>query len=40
MMYLENISQEDIVNLNLATGVPRLYELDAALTVVKSYDIQ
>ena len=40
MMYLENISQEEIANLNLATGVPRVYELDTALTVVKSYYIQ
>lgn len=40
MMYLENISQAEIVNLNLATGVPRLYEFDTALTVVKSYYIQ
>jgi len=37
MMYLEHISQEEIVNLNLATGVPRLYEMDTSLTVVKSY---
>jgi 2,3-bisphosphoglycerate-dependent phosphoglycerate mutase len=40
MMYIENISQEEIANLNLATGVPRLYEFDTALHVVKSYDIQ
>src|SRR5882762_8298337 len=37
MMYLEHISQQEIVNLNLATGVPRLYEMDNSLTVVKSY---
>ena len=40
MMYLEHISQEEIVNLNLATGVPRLYEMDTSLTVVKSYYLQ
>jgi 2,3-bisphosphoglycerate-dependent phosphoglycerate mutase len=40
MMYLEHISQEEIVNLNLATGVPRLYEMDTSLTVVKSDYLQ
>lgn len=37
MMYLEHISREEIVNLNLATGVPRLYEMDTSLSLVKSY---
>jgi 2,3-bisphosphoglycerate-dependent phosphoglycerate mutase len=40
MMYLENISQEEIVNLNLATGVPKLYDLDNALHVAKTYYVQ
>jgi len=40
MMYLENISPEEIVNLDLATGVPRLYELDSELKLVKSYYIE
>ena len=28
VMYLENISEKDIVNLNLPTGVPLVYHLD------------
>jgi 2,3-bisphosphoglycerate-dependent phosphoglycerate mutase len=40
MMFLENISPEEIVNLNLATGVPRVYEFDASLHLVKAYYIQ
>jgi 2,3-bisphosphoglycerate-dependent phosphoglycerate mutase len=37
MMYLEHISKEAIVNLNLATGAPRVYELSDSLTVAKAY---
>ena len=40
MMFLENISNEEISNLNLATGVPRVYELDASLMVVKCFYVQ
>jgi bisphosphoglycerate-dependent phosphoglycerate mutase len=40
MMYLENIHEEEIVNLNLATGVPRVYELDNDLHIAKAYYIQ
>jgi 2,3-bisphosphoglycerate-dependent phosphoglycerate mutase len=40
MMHLENIPQEEIVNLNLATGVPRVYEFDHLLHVAKSYYLQ
>jgi len=40
MMYLENMGPEEIVNLNLETGRPRLYELDTTLRVAKSHDIQ
>ena len=29
--YLDNISDEDIISLNIPTGVPLLYELDADL---------
>jgi len=39
MMNLENRSQEEIVNLNLATGVPRVYELDNDLHIAKTYYI-
>jgi 2,3-bisphosphoglycerate-dependent phosphoglycerate mutase len=32
-MHLEKISRDDIVEFNIPTGVPRLYELSNALTV-------
>ncbi|MEM8875406.1 MAG: 2,3-diphosphoglycerate-dependent phosphoglycerate mutase [Planctomycetota bacterium] len=35
--YLDGISDEDIVSLNIPTGVPLVYELDADLKPVKSY---
>jgi 2,3-bisphosphoglycerate-dependent phosphoglycerate mutase len=31
VMYLDGVSEEDIVNLNIPTGVPLVYELDAEL---------
>jgi 2,3-bisphosphoglycerate-dependent phosphoglycerate mutase len=33
---LENVSEADIVELNIPTGVPRAYELDAALRPISS----
>ncbi len=35
--YLDNVSDEDIVKLDIPTGVPLVYELDAALKPIKSY---
>ena len=35
--YLDNISDEEIVGLNIPTGVPPVYELDADLKPVKHY---
>ena len=35
--YLDNMSDEDIVNLNIPTGVPLVYELDAGLKPIRSY---
>ena len=35
--YLDNISDEDIVKLNIPTGIPLVYELDASLKPIKSY---
>ena len=35
--YLDNISDEDIVGLNIPTGVPLVYELDDDLKPLKSY---
>ncbi len=35
--YLDNISEESIVELNIPTGMPLVYELDADLEPLKSY---
>lgn len=35
--YLDKISDEDIPNLNIPTGVPLIYELDDDLNVIKHY---
>jgi len=35
--YLDNISDADIVGLNIPTGVPLVYELDGDLKPIKSY---
>jgi 2,3-bisphosphoglycerate-dependent phosphoglycerate mutase len=35
--YLDNVSDEDIVELNIPTGMPLVYELDAGLRPIRSY---
>jgi 2,3-bisphosphoglycerate-dependent phosphoglycerate mutase len=35
--YLDNISESDIVELNIPTGIPLVYELDAGLKPIKHY---
>ena len=35
--YLDNVSDEDIIALNIPTGVPLVYELDADLKPIKHY---
>ena len=35
--HLDNISDDEIVNLNIPNGVPLVYELDANLKPIKSY---
>ena len=35
--YLDNISEEEIVSLNIPTGVPLVYELDEELKPIKHY---
>ena len=35
--YLDNVSDNDIVGLNIPTGMPLVYELDAELKPLKSY---
>ncbi len=35
--YLENISEEEILKLNIPTGIPLIYELSANLEVLNKY---
>src|SRR6185503_6614395 len=35
--YLDNISDADISELNIPTGIPLVYELDATLAPIKHY---
>lgn len=35
--YLDNVSDKDIVELNIPTGMPLVYELDKGLKTIKSY---
>jgi 2,3-bisphosphoglycerate-dependent phosphoglycerate mutase len=35
--YLDNVSDQDIVELNIPTGIPLVYELDAALKPIRHY---
>jgi 2,3-bisphosphoglycerate-dependent phosphoglycerate mutase len=35
--YLDGISDDDIVGLNIPNGIPLVYELDADLKPIKSY---
>lgn len=35
--YLDNISEEEIVSLNIPTGIPLVYELDTKLKPIKHY---
>jgi len=35
--YLDNVSDEDIVGLNVPTGAPLVYELDESLKPVRHY---
>lgn len=35
--YLDNVSDKDIISLNIPTGVPLVYELDKDLNPIKSY---
>ena len=35
--YLDNIPEDEIVGLNIPTGIPLVYELDENLKSIKSY---
>ncbi len=40
IQYLENVSAADILEINVPTGVPLIYELDGELNVVKKYYLE
>jgi len=35
--YLDNVSEKDILELNIPTGTPLVYELDEELRAIKHY---
>ncbi|MBM3397258.1 MAG: 2,3-bisphosphoglycerate-dependent phosphoglycerate mutase, partial [Betaproteobacteria bacterium] len=35
--YLDNVSEQDIVGLNIPNGIPLVYELDAQLKPIRHY---
>jgi 2,3-bisphosphoglycerate-dependent phosphoglycerate mutase len=35
--YLDNVSEEEILKLNIPTGIPLIYELDDDLKPIKHY---
>ena len=37
MKYLDNVSNKEIVSLNIPTGIPLVYELDSNLKKLNSY---
>jgi len=37
--YLDNISESDITELNIPTGLPLVYELDEGLSPIKNYNL-
>ncbi len=40
VMHLENLSKEQVLELNLETGVPRVYEMDKDLKILSRKDLQ
>jgi len=36
-MYLDNVSDKDILTLNIPTGIPLVYELNKELRPIKHY---
>ena len=40
VMHLENLTKEQVLELNLDTGVPRVYELDKTLRILSSKDLK
>ena len=40
IQYLENVSADEILEINVPTGIPLIYELDSELKVVKKYYLE
>ncbi len=40
VMHLESLSQEQVIALNLDTGIPRIYEMDSNLKILSSKDLR
>jgi 2,3-bisphosphoglycerate-dependent phosphoglycerate mutase len=40
VMYLDNLTKEQVIALNLDTGIPRVYEMDANLKILSSKDLR
>jgi 2,3-bisphosphoglycerate-dependent phosphoglycerate mutase len=40
VMHLESLSQEQVIALNLDTGIPRVYEMDSNLKILSSKDLR
>ncbi len=40
VMHLENLTKEQVLELNLDTGVPRVYDLDKSLKILSSKDLK
>ncbi len=40
VMYLDNISPKDIINVEIPTGIPIVYELNEKANVVKKYELK
>jgi 2,3-bisphosphoglycerate-dependent phosphoglycerate mutase len=39
VMHLEHLTREQVLELNLETGVPRVYEMDQNLKILSSRDL-
>jgi 2,3-bisphosphoglycerate-dependent phosphoglycerate mutase len=40
VMYLDNLTKEQVIELNLETGIPRVYEMDNSLKVLSFKDLK
>ena len=40
IQYIDHLSDEDVINLDIPTGVPLIYELDAGLERIKHYYLE